>query len=400
MINLKFSPSLQKLLMRGLVASCVSLLVACSGGGNNNNNSGISISDTSGNSDNNDENPVDENPFQELVDQGVTRYLGMYTPMLSETEGDVVVNRFGASDGPMCLRGTEYVMSTRDTGSQDLVIFLQGGGGCWDTLCAATETAGAGIPSVGILNPDLPGNPVADWNVSYLPYCDGGVHASDAEYDIDDNGLIEPGTSDQFHHGLHNLSAALDVTVKAFPAPRRIALVGVSGGGFGTIFAIPLVRTLYPDVPIDVINDSGVSVGRPNEPEFFRSLLEYWNIADSFLPASCPDCIAADGHGTGVHIWGLDRDENLRLSLLSHKQDSTIATFFFGVGGKKWEPELIREMGEVEAAHPDRMHSLIADGSEHTFLISSTDLEVDGITVMDWIAAMLDDSPEWTSRID
>ena len=224
--------------------------------------------------------------------------------MLSETEGDTVIHRFSASDGPMCLRGSEYTMSTRDTGSEDLVIFLQGGGACWDTLCAATETATPGIPKVGMLDPDVPGNPIADMNIAYLPYCDGGVHASDAEYDVDGNGIMEPGTTDQFHHGLHNLSASLDVTVQAFPSPRRIVLMGVSGGGFGTI---------------DVVNDSGVSVGRPNEPEFFEGLLSYWNIKDSFLPASCPECIAEDGHGTGVHSWGLEQDENLRLSLLSHK---------------------------------------------------------------------------------
>ena len=382
-----FGPSTKRALL-GL--SLAALMAACSNGNSNNNSS-----DSSG-----DTGSVDANPFQELVDQGVTRYLGVYTPMLSETEGDTVIHRFSASDGPMCLRGTEYTMSTRDAGSEDLVIFLQGGGACWDTLCAATETAAPGIPKAGILDVDLPGNPIAEMNIAYLPYCDGGVHASDVEYDVDGNGVLEPGTRDQFHHGLHNLSASLDVTVQTFPSPRRIVLMGVSGGGFGTIFAIPLVRTLYPDVPIDVVNDSGVSVGRPNQPEFFERLLGYWNILDSFLPASCPDCIGDDGHGTGVHSWGLEQDQNLRLSLLSHKQDSTIATFFFGISGAQWEPELIREMAEVEAAHPDRVRSLIADGSDHTFLIGRTALEVEGISVQDWIAAMLDGSSEWTSRSD
>ncbi|CAA0088710.1 Uncharacterised protein [Halioglobus japonicus] len=395
MKTIKNCPNPLQTLLRVLTGITLAAALAACSNGNGNNNSSTTQNDAEP-----DQPIADVNPFQELVDQGVTRYLGAYTPMLSETEGDIVSHRFSASDGPMCLRGGEYVMSTRDLGSEDLVIFLQGGGGCWDTLCAATETAAPGIPKAGILDNDLPGNPIADMNMAYLPYCDGGVHASDAEYDIDENGIIEPGTTDQFHHGLHNLSAALDVTVQAFPAPRRIVLMGVSGGGFGTIFALPLVRTLYPDIPIDVVNDSGVSVGRPNEPEFFKALLSYWNIADSFIPDSCPQCIADDGHGTGVHNWGLDRDENLRISLLSHKQDSTIANFFFGVGGAAWETELVREMGEVEAASPDRARSLIADGSAHTFLIGKTAAEVDGITVLDWVAAMLDDSPQWTSRID
>jgi hypothetical protein len=393
MINLKFFSGSTPSRLKGVTGVVLGLvLAACS---NNNNNNANSFTDIS------DNNPDDVNPFQELVDQGIARYLGIYTPMVTETVGDAVAHRFSASgDGPMCLRGGEYVMSTRDTGSEELVIFLQGGGGCWDTLCAATETAGPGILSVGILDQELAGNPVADWNVAYLPYCDGGVHASDAEYDVDGNGLIEAGTTDQFHHGLQNLSAALDVTVRTFPAPKRILLTGVSGGGFGTIFALPLVRTLYPGVPIEVLNDSGVAVGRPDEPEFFEDLLDYWNIREAFLPASCPDCIAEDGHGTGILDWAMQRDENMRVSLLSHKQDSTISTFFFGVGGPAWEPELIREMAEAEAAQPDRLRYMIADGSAHTFLLTKTDLVVDGISVMDWVTAMLDDSSGWTSRLD
>ena len=393
MINLKLSSSGVPSFIKAFTGVAVaSLLAACSGGNGNGNNLFDKVS--------NDTGSADVNPFQELVDQGATRYLGIYTPMISETEGDVTVHRFSPSDGTKCLRGTEYVMSTRNTGSKDLVIFLQGGGACWPDLCAATETASPGIPKIGLLDSDLPGNPIANMNVAYFPYCDGGVHASDTEYDVDGNGSIEPGTSDQYHHGLHNLSAALDVTVQTFAAPARIVLVGISGGGFGTLFALPMVRTLYPDVSISVVNDSGVSVGRPKDPKFFESLLSYWNISDTFLPASCPNCIAPDGHGTDIFNWALDRDENLRISLLSHTQDATIASFFFGVGGAAWEPELIREMAEVEALHPDRLHSFIANGSEHTFLAGRTALEVDGITVMDWVAAMLDDSTEWTSRID
>lgn len=389
MINIRFLSSSALSFSRALTGVLlVTLLAACS------DNDGNSSNDSSA------EDNVDANPFQELVDQGVTRYLGVYTPMNSEVVDDETIHRFSANDGPICLRGGEYAMSTRDAGSEDLVIFLQGGGGCWDTLCAATETASPNIPAVGILSRELPGNPVANWNLAYLPYCDGGVFASDIDYDFDGNGIIEPGGSDRYHRGIRNLSAALDVTARTFPAPRRIVLTGISGGGFGTIFALPLVRTLYPGVPIELVNDSGVAVGRPNEPEFFRRLLSYWNALDTFLPPSCPDCIAADGHGTSIHSWGLDRDENLRLSLLSYKQDSTIANFFFEVPGPVWEPELIRKMAEVEASHPDRVRSLIADGNSHTFLLSGTALEVDGITVLDWVTAMLDDSPEWTSRLD
>ena len=116
-------------------------------------------------------------PFQELIDQGVSRYLGAYTPMLSESDGDLVNHRFGGGDGPLCLDGSEYTMATRDQGSDELVIFLQGGGACWSTLCLATESAAQGIPKAGLLDPGAAGvfhhglvlTHVASWVDAPLP---------------------------------------------------------------------------------------------------------------------------------------------------------------------------------------------------------------------------------------
>jgi hypothetical protein len=188
-------------------------------------------------------------PYQELYDQGIDRYLGAYTPMTSEVDGNTTVHTFGTGDGPLCQDEGPYIMSTRETGSEDLVIFLQGGGACWSELCLSTETATPGIPIAGVLNPDQANNPMKDWNVAYFNYCDGGLHASDRDW-----GAVDGPLNNRKQRGLHNLSAGLDVTARTFPQPRRIVLTGSSGGGFGTIFALPLVRALYPDTPIDVLN--------------------------------------------------------------------------------------------------------------------------------------------------
>ena len=158
-----------------LAVTCLAGAAGCSDNNNSNNSQGAIVGPASA-------------PFQELIDQGVTRYLGAYTPMLSESDGDLVNHRFGGGDGPLCLDGSEYTMATRDQGSDELVIFLQGGGACWSTLCLATENAGKGIPKAGLLDPDLANNPVASWNTVYLPYCDGGLHGSDADSDSTGDG--------------------------------------------------------------------------------------------------------------------------------------------------------------------------------------------------------------------
>ena len=336
-------------------------------------------------------------PYQEIIDQGITRYQGAYTPMLSEaddTDDSVVNHSFGGGDGPLCINGTEYSMATRDQGSDELLIFLEGGGACWSTFCQATQQVETGIPKNGILDPDLPGNPVATWNTVYVPYCDGGLHASDADNDYDGDGQVE-----SFQRGLHNLSAALDVAVSAFPAPKRILLAGNSAGGFGTTYALPLVRTLYPDVPIELINDSGVGVSVPGDPDYIRLLLSDWN-AEAFFPPSCETCIGADGHITDYHKWQLAQDDNLQLGMMSYKQDFVIGNVFLQIGGAAFEEALLEEMADLEAAYPERVHSFIADGTDHTFLQKDLGITAGGVSVLDWVTAMLDGSADWQSTRD
>ncbi len=363
---------------------CVALLSACS-----------DSSDSRGDNGGGDQ-PPEAMPFQALYDQGANRYLGEYSPMLSESEGDTTVHTFGGGDGPLCIDGSEYAMSIRETNSQDLMIVLEGGGGCWSEFAACTQSADPTISGVGILDPNRADNPVRNWNVVYLPYCDGGLHASDKDTDIDGDGSI-----DWTQRGLHNLSASLDVARQTFPSPRRILLTGNSGGGFGTIFALPLVRYIYPDVPIEIVNDSGVGIGRPDQPEYLELLEEDWNFG-AFIPESCggEDCFPEDGHLTEYQIWQMDEDTNFRRGMLSYNRDSTIADFFLMIGQDAFEEALYEEMQQLEDAYPDRQRSWIPAGTDHTFLQRAPDETAGGVAMMDWISDMLDGSNDWVSVQD
>ena len=140
------------------------------------------------------DNTVSENsdtvsiPFQELYDQGIDRYLGSFSPSDSEVIATGTTEYFFSDDdGPMCYTGEQFSMTTRDGSSNDLLIFLQGGGFCGPFGCEAVEE---GIPLVpfGILNPGDPQNPAANFNVGYVPYCDGSGMMGDNEVDSDDDG--------------------------------------------------------------------------------------------------------------------------------------------------------------------------------------------------------------------
>jgi len=364
---------------------CLAFATGCSGGNSSGSDSG---------------NPAAVAPFQELYDQGIDRYLGKYSPMLAETEGNVVTHTFGAGDGPLCIYGAEYRMATRDTGSSDLMIFLRGGGYCASDSCSLAFPEGErGIPKLGVLDPARPGNPVASWSTVYVPYCDGGWHISDSDNDSDGDG--QP---DRYQRGLHNLSAALDVAVASFPSPSRILLAGGGSGGLGASFALPLVRKLYPDVPIELVNDSGVGLLTLNDPQYFTAGLEEWN-ADAFFPASCTTCIDADGHMTDYHKWELGQDPNFRLGMMSFKQDWHMV-LAYGGGAEQFEQALVAEMAELESAYPERVRSFLTDGTDHVILLdglatkNALDVTAGDISAIDWVTAMLDGSSEWVSASD
>ena len=330
-------------------------------------------------------------PFAELYEQGVDQYLGLYTPMMSEPNGDLVQHTFGVGDGPLCLLGGEYTMATREGAGDTVMIFLEGGGACNSQLCQATPTASPGMPTFGIMNPADPLNPAADYDVAYLPYCDGSIFGGDIDIDDDGDGMV-----DRYHRGVKNLSGAIDVIAATFPNPQKILLTGNSAGGYGTDFALPLVRKTFPDAQIELINDSGVGIAFPGYVDFVTN---EWN-SGAFFPASCTDCITEDGHTTGYHIYQLDQDPDLRAGFMSTKQDAVIADVFLGIGGEAFEAALLPEMAAIEAAHPERFRSLIANGSSHTFLQAQFTREVGDTNVRDWVGDMLMESDDWVTVID
>ena len=111
--------------------------------------------------------------------------------MLSEAANDIVQHTFGTGEGPRCLLGGDYTMATREGSSSELMIFLEGGGACNSLLCQATPVASPGMPRFGILNPEASSNPARNFNVAYLPYCDGSLFSGDTAIDTDDDGVLD-----------------------------------------------------------------------------------------------------------------------------------------------------------------------------------------------------------------
>jgi hypothetical protein len=334
----------------------------------------------------------------ELKAANVDKYLGQAS--LSDTttnsDGDTVYN-FDPSGAAVCYLGDPYHVITHDAGSDNLLIFLQGGGACWETLCQATATAGTAILKSGLLGRDKSTNVVGDWNVVYAPYCDGSVFSGD-------NDMMSPdGKTMWKFHGLANLSAVVDVAKKAFPDPKRILLAGTSGGGYGTLTGTGVTRLAYPHTRIDVFNDAGLGLSNPSDPNMLATVKRDWKF-EQFIPESCEEC--KTGVETAVIGWGLGADPSLRIAGFSSYGDGVIGGVFLGLQPADFKPLLVSETNKVHAQFPKRFERFFIDGSQHTVLLTpgggagvGYDTKVEGVSVEEWLEKMLDGDPSWTDHM-
>ncbi|MGI9625511.1 MAG: hypothetical protein ACR2QM_01630, partial [Longimicrobiales bacterium] len=286
----------------------------------------------------------------EHVEQSLGRYVGAFTPAEEAMEDGVKTHAFAVPEdplseprGPLCLRGDAFRMSTREGSSDELLIFMQGGGACWETNCGARETATPFFAG-GVLDPSLAGNPVADANVVFMPNCDGSIYLGDVDRMLAPNRVAaepDPEPFMGYQRGLQNLTAALDVGKREFPNPSRVVIVAASAGAFGSLAATSLVRTYYPGVDILLFNDSGIGVATGDAAFLEDRLLDGWNIS-GLIPDTCTDC-TTNGHATRLVEWNLEQDPRLRISSFTFSRDFVISVTLLDVPGEQFEMMYLEE---------------------------------------------------------
>ena len=200
-----------------------------------------------------------------------------------------------------CRDGTTTGIGVRLLpGAKGLMIYLQGGGACYDAKsCAENASAPiagenfsrekfnrwvATLGNQGVFNTTHAANPVARWNHVYIPYCTGDLHASART-----NARIAGVPRMQHFVGYRNLQNHLKLLARYFRDAEDVALMGASAGGFGVLFNYPQVVKAFGGRSIAALVDSA-----PIIPEsaiktscFQRKLMHAFNLQ---LPARCPEC--------------------------------------------------------------------------------------------------------------
>jgi hypothetical protein len=286
-------------------------------------------------------------------------------------------------DGPVCIAGTNYSVFTRQGDPKKLLIFLQGGGACWQgfyncNVLGEAQSPPEEGPFPGVFDPTMPENPFADYSVVYMPYCDGSTFGGDN--DVDDPAF--PFSPTRHHRGLRNVSAGMDVAADMFPRAKQITVMGHSAGGVGAAaFAPFLTRFVFGNnTKLTVYNDAGpiaVNLGTPptavSPPDI--PWLSVWARQNDwqfqqFYPQSCIDdgrCNAF-GQQTGIIDWRLDNDSTIREGF--YETDSDATNRFFAQGdGTRMDPEAYRslilaEHGALNEAYPRRYKRFIVSGDD------------------------------------
>ncbi len=350
---------------------------------------------------------------QELVDAGVTKYVGQFTPAFSSDAGQGWTKHTYAPDpfvGPICIAGTPYSVFTKVRNPKKLLVFLQGGGACWQDFYNCNVVVESPLqepppPPVGLwvedsFSPTIGevDNPLDDWSVVYMPYCDGSVFSGDnTVFDLSWQAFIEtalglpPGAGPpvRLHRGLQNLTAGVDVAKSMFPKAKKIMVAGSSAGGVGAAgFAPFLVRMAFGDKrKLAVFNDAGPVAINLLDVANILARANDW-LFGQFYPASCTDCDATGGQGTAIIKWRLDNDSTIRESFYSTDGDTT-NRFFLNVPTQELYRELIvSEHAKLNDAHPARYKRFIRSGSTiHTAL--QNDLyyigTANGVPLNEWV---------------
>lgn len=289
-------------------------------------------------------------------------------------------------EGMQCRDGSETGIAIRlGSNTSKWVFYLEGGGACFTPATCESNPANFNESDflssymqdriyTGIFNNTKNENPVKDWNMIYIPYCTGDVHVGNKP-----NGTPLGGSEKQQYVGNRNMLAVIKL-VKPYLQSKNLdelLVTGISAGGFGTHIAGFNVKQAFPNVKMNLINDSGPLI---SDPEVFPICL---NLGFQFLfaiplpPGLLFCCNPAYGLADSYTFSNrLFPDANF--GLISHLEDQTIRYFFAAgqntcTGGEISGPKFkqgLQHLRENVLKPTNNWGTFYLTGDAHTFLVN------------------------------
>ena len=313
--------------------------------------------------------------------------------------------------GAKCRDGstTGIGVSPSSTGSTKLMIFLEGGGACFNsTTCNSNpSTFGAlefptfaGAEGIaGIFSRTDLSNAVKDWNMVYVPYCTGDVHGGSAP-----NATVGGVIGSQQFVGYDNVTLDLERLVPTFTGATQVLLTGQSAGGFGAALNYVQTARAFDKVPITLLDDSGPLMANPTLASCLEtSMLSLWGMSKTVIADCGSDC-SDPGNALSQYWVHLPKTyPSAPFAFLDSAGDGVISEFF-GFGASNCASFTAIPAATYEAALIDMRTKVTSDanaglflfgGSDHTSLVQAyttrTALGTDGGTIKleDWVTAVV-----------
>lgn len=203
---------------------------------------------------------------------------------------------------------TGFGVNINSDAPDKLAVYFEGGGLCFTAETCENNTAnrdgyGETQFSEQFLNSSRPylsreaTSPLRDYNMVYLPYCTGDLHAGDNQ-----EGLTFNGRTYRFF-GYKNAAIMLSRVLATWPNAKSVVIIGVSAGGYGATFNFERIARAWGAPPNSaqtvLVNDSGTFVGDDGFAPCMQAAMRDAYRFDRTAMADCPSCLAnANGSDT------------------------------------------------------------------------------------------------------
>lgn len=278
-----------------------------------------------------------------------------------------------------CARGDPYAYWLRRGDPKKLVVFFQGGGGCFsEQTCVEGSTwfddrvDAEDDPAYqsGMLALGDPANPFRDWSFLYIPSCTGDVHTGDARVDYG-SVVVE-------QRGWQNAHAALERAFDEFD-PQAVLVAGCSAGSVGSAWHAEDVIRAWPEARVAQVGDSlAYLFHRPirltawgtnkHFPSFFRVGEARWTMEQFVgrLTRAYPD---------------------VTFARFNHVNDGVQEAFYEAVGGNAADFGPRLRAVENRLKRIPNYRSYLACGAEHCAFPTHEfqSLHVEGVLLRDWV---------------
>lgn len=198
----------------------------------------------------------------------------------------------------------------KEGSSDNLMVFFNGGGSCWNDETCVASLALAQVPGArstynpsiyvqnspqgagGIFDDTNDANPFKDWDKVFIPYCTGDLHMGSSEVDyVDTTGAVTgyPGASLTVkHHGFDNMMAVREWIKTTYASshsePDKLLLTGSSGGGYGASITFPYMSAVFPNAQTTLFADGSAGIATSGFVEDVFTAGNNWNLEHTLPP--------------------------------------------------------------------------------------------------------------------